>query len=40
MPYFVINHKGINVFITPLFFNGNSYLKKLKGGVDLLQVKK
>lgn len=40
MPYFVVNHKGINVFITPLFFNGNSYLKRLKGGVDLLQVKK
>jgi hypothetical protein len=36
LPYIISSQKNTPIFITPLLFNTTEYLKKLKGGVNLL----
>jgi hypothetical protein len=37
MPYTVVSHRGIPVFISPLIFNSDKILREMKGGINLLK---
>lgn len=37
LPYFVVTHRKVPLFVTPIIFNSQKILEELKGGVNLLK---